>query len=225
MEIAVIEKIKRLPKQTEESLRDTFSVLMGVEDRKSVDHYVRWIREEAKKIRSVDMYELIKRTYIYAGQYSFDDFMIAMEWNREPQARFWLPRRKVLEGKHGIVTKIQNFMDDPDALYLGFSLPPGTGKTTLIKFLLAYIIGREPKAANMYVSYSDGMTKMLLDSEKAMLTDTNEYCFHEIFPNLGMPDISAEYKTLSYRRAGDFPTLGLISLGGSVRGRPRPTGF
>ena len=155
MEIAILEKIKRLPKQTEESLRDAFSILMSIEDRKSVDEYVKWVRAEAKKIRSAEMYELIKRTYLYAGQYSFDDFMIAMEWNREPQARFYLPRRKVLEGKHGIVTKIQNFMDDPDALYLGFSLPPGTGKTTLIKFLLAYIIGREPKAANMYVSYSD----------------------------------------------------------------------
>ena len=225
MEIAVIERIKRLPKQTEESLRDAFSVLMSVDDRKSVDHYVKWIRSEAKKIRSAEMYELIKRTYFYAGQYSFDDFMIAMEWNREPQARFYLPRRKVLEGKHGIVTKIQNFMDDPNALYLGFSLPPGTGKTTLIKFLLAYIIGKEPKAANMYVSYSDGMTKMLLDSEESMLTDTNEYCFHDIFPGLGMPDISAEYKTLSYRRAGDFPTLGLISLGGSVTGRTRANSF
>ena len=225
MEITVIEKIKRLPKQTEESLRDAFSILMSVEDRKSVDHYIKWIREEAKKLRTVDMYELIKQTYFYAGQYSFDDFMVAMEWNREPQARFWLPRRKVLEGKHGIVTKIQNFMDDPNALYLGFSLPPGTGKTTLIKFLLAYIIGKEPKAANMYVSYSDGMTKMLLDSEKSMLTDTNEYCFHDIFPGLGMPDISAEYKTLSYRRAGDFPTLGLISLGGSVTGRTRANAY
>ena len=91
MEIAVIEKIKRLPAQTEESLRDAFSVLTFAEDRKSVDHYVRWIREEAKKIRTADMYELIKQTYFYAGQYSFDDFMIAMEWNREPQARFWLP--------------------------------------------------------------------------------------------------------------------------------------
>ena len=225
MEIAVIEKIKRLPKQTEESLRDAFSVLMSVEDRKSVDHYVKWIRSEAKKLRTPEMYELIKRTYFYAGQYSFDDFMVAMEWNREPQARFWLPRRKVLEGKHKIVTKIQEFMDDPNALYLGFSLPPGTGKTTLIKFLLAYIIGKDPKAANMYVSYSDGMTKMLLDSERSMLTDTNEYCFHDIFPGLGMPDISAEYKTLSYRRAGDFPTLGLISLGGSVTGRTRANSY
>ena len=225
MKISVIEKIKRLPVQTEESLRDAFSVLLSVEDRKSVDHYIKWIRTEAKQLRTAEAYELIKRTYFYAGQYSFDDFMVAMEWNREPQARFWLPRRKVLEGKHKIVSKIQDFMDDPNALYLGFSLPPGTGKTTLIKFLLAYIIGKNPKAANMYVSYSDGMTKMLLDSERSMLTDTNEYCFHDVFPGLGMPDISAEYKTLSYRRAGDFPTLGLISLGGSVTGRTRANSY
>ena len=132
MKISVVEKIKRLPKQTEESLNDAFTVLLSVEDRKSVDHYVKWIRAETRKIRSAEMYELIKKTYFYAGQYNFDDFMIAMEWNREPQVRFWLPRRKVLEGKHGIVTKIQNFMDDPNALYLGFSLPPGPGKTTLI---------------------------------------------------------------------------------------------
>ena len=225
MEIPVIEKIKRLPRQTEESLRDAFGVLLGVEDRKSVDAYVRWVREEARKIRSAEMYELIKRTYFYAGQYNFDAFMIAMEWNREPQARFWLPRRKVLEGKHKIATQIQEFIDDPDALYLGFSLPPGTGKTTMIKFLLAYIIGRDPYAANMYVSYSDGMTKMMLDSEKAMFTDTEEYCFHEIFPGLGMPDISAEYKTLSYRKPGDFPSLGMVSMSGSVTGRTRANAF
>ena len=225
LEIPIIEKIKRIPEQTEESLRDVFSILVGVEDRRSVDHYVRWVRSEARKIKSAAMYDLIRQTYMYAGQYNFDDFMIAMEWNREPKARFWLPRRKVLEGKHGIATKIQEFMDDPEALFLGFSQPPGTGKTTIIKFLLAYIIGKEPKSANMYISYSDGMTKMLLDSVKSMLTDRQEYCFHEIFPSLGDPDTSAEYKTISYRRAGDFPTLGLVSMSGSVTGRTRANRF
>lgn len=225
LKIDIIEKIKRFPVQTEETLTDVFSILKGVKDRKSVDHYVKWVRAEATKLRTANMYDLIRQTYMYAGQYSFDDFMIAMEWNREPQARFWLPRRKVLEGKHGIATKIQNFMDDPEALFLGFSQPPGTGKTTIIKFLLAYIIGQEPKSANMYISYSDGMTKMLLDSVKSMLTDRNEYCFHEIFPGLGDPATSAEYKTISYRRAGDFPTLGLVSLSGSVTGRTRANRF
>ena len=223
--IDIIEKIMRFPRQTEETLTDVFGILKGIGDRKSVDHYVKWVRSEATKLRTADMYELIRQTYMYSGQYSFDDFMIAMEWNREPRARFWLPRRKVLEGKHGIATKIQNFMDDPEALFLGFSQPPGTGKTTIIKFLLAYIIGQEPKSANMYISYSDGMTKMLLDSVKSMLTDRNEYCFHDIFPNLGDPDTSAEYKTISYRRAGDFPTLGLVSLSGSVTGRTRANRF
>lgn len=223
--IPTIERIKCLSKQTEETLRDAFGLVCAVSDRKSVDHYVRWIRAEAQKIRTAGMYDLIRKTYMFAGQYSFDDFMIAMEWNREPKARFWLPRRKVLEGKHGIATRIQNFMDDPEALFLGFSQPPGTGKTTIIKFLLAYIIGKEPKSANMYISYSDGMTKMLLDSVKSMLTDTQEYCFHEIFPGLGEPDCSAEYKTISYRRAGDFPTLGLVSMSGSVTGRTRANRF
>jgi predicted phage terminase large subunit-like protein len=69
------------------------------------------------------------------------------------------------------------------------------------------------------------MTKMLLDSVKSMLTDTEEYCFHEIFPGLGTPDVSAEYKTVSYRRKGDFPTLGLVSMSGSVTGRTRANRF
>ena len=225
MKIQILEKIKSLAVQTEETLTDSFSVIHSIEDRKSVDHYVRWVRSEARKLKTPQMYELIRQTYVFAGQYSFDDFMVAMEWNREPKARFWLPRRKVLEGKHKIATQIQEFIDDPAALFLGFSQPPGTGKTTIIKFLLAYIIGRDPKSANMYISYSDGMTKMMLDSVKSMLTDTAEYAFHEIFPGLGEPAVSAEYKTVSYRRAGDFPTLGLVSLGGSVTGRTRANTF
>lgn len=219
-EIPVIERIKRLPEQTNETLTDAFGILLGVEKRKPVDPYVRWIRSEAHKIKTPEMYNLIRQTYMFAGQYNFDSFMIAMEFDREPKARFWLPRRKVLEGKHKIATQIQEFLDDPEMLYLGFSQPPGTGKSTLIKFLLSFVAGTDPKSANIYCSYSDGLVKMMHDSVRAMLTDP-EYCFHEIFPGLGTPDISAEYKTISYRRKGDFPTIGLISLGGSVTGRTR----
>lgn len=65
MQIPVIEKIKSLPKQTEESLRDAFSVLMSVEDRKSVDHYVKWVRSEAKQIRSANMYEQMLKPQLW----------------------------------------------------------------------------------------------------------------------------------------------------------------
>ena len=221
----LLNRIKHLPQQTVESREDALGLIVQLDAPSDILEWTRWVRREARAIKTEEALELVRKCYFLCAKYNFDDFMIAMEWNREPQARFWLPRRRVLEGKHHIATQIQEFIDDPNALFLGFSLPPGCGKTTLIKFLLAYIIGKSPQSANMYISYSDGMTKMLLDSERSMLTDTAEYGFHEIFPHLGEPSISAEYKTVSYRRAGDFPTLGLVSLGGSVTGRTRANTF
>jgi predicted phage terminase large subunit-like protein len=221
----LLNRIKNLPKQSEDSLDDALGLIVQLEDTRSLLEWTRWVRKEARELRTVAALDIVKKTYFLGGQHSFDDYMVACEWNREPKARFWVPRRKVLEGKHKIASQIQEFIDDPAALYLGFSMPPGTGKSTLIKFLLAYIAGKYPRSANMYVSYSDGMIKMMLDSERAILTDTNEYCHNEIFPGNGSPAISAEYKTISYRRAGDFPTLGLVSLGGSVTGRTRANKF
>lgn len=165
--------------------------------------------------------EILFDTYCYGARKSFDDFMTAMEWDREPKAKFWLPRRAVLEGKHHVATMIQEFMEDEEAEYLGISQPPGTGKTTLIKFLLAWIYGLYPMSSNMYVSYSDAVVKMMYDSVSEMLTDDYEYRFGKIFPDVPKPRMSAEYYTISARNKGDFPTLGLISLGGSVTGRTR----
>ena len=204
-----------------ENLTDLLGMAQICEDKAERLRWVHYVRNQARGLRTSGAYDLIYKTYVVGARDSFDDYMSACEFYREPQARFWWPRRKVLEGKHRIATQIQEFIDDPDTLYLGFSLPPGCGKTTLIKFLLAYITGQYPKSANIYCSYSDGMTKMMLDSVRSILTDTSEYRHNEIFPENGTPDISAEYKTISYRRAGDFPTLGMISLGGSVTGRTR----
>lgn len=225
MLISLLKRIRSLPHITEESLNDALGLIVQLDDPKEILTWVRWVRKEARELKTAAALEIVRKTYFLGGSHSFDDYMVACEWNREPKARFWLPRRRVLEGKHHIATQIQEFIDDPDALYLGFSMPPGTGKSTLIKFLLAYIAGKYPLSANMYVSYSDGMIKMMLDSERAILTDTDEYCHNEIFSGNSAPLISAEYKTISYRNAGDFPTLGLVSLGGSVTGRTRANKF
>ena len=59
MKIATIEKIMKLSQQTEEGLTDAFSLLLGVEDRKSVDQYMRWVRgrgEENSLYRHVCAY-------------------------------------------------------------------------------------------------------------------------------------------------------------------------
>ena len=225
--VQILRRIKSLKTYTEENLHDAFELVLQIEDEKEMLKWNKWVRYEARNHprKTPKLFDLVHKTYIVGGRYSFDDYMIACEWNREPQARFWIPRRRVLEGKHKIATQIQDFIDDPNALYLGFSLPPGCGKTTLIKFLLGYIAGKYPMSANMYISYSDGMIKMVLDAVRSILTDTAEYDHNNIFVGLSEPDISSEYKTISYRRKGDFPTIGLVSLGGSVTGRTRANAF
>lgn len=167
----------------------------------------------------------IKNSYFSRAKRHFDDYMIACEWDREKNARFWLPRRKVLEGQHKICTQIDNFRKNPEKRFLGFSMPPGTGKSTLIKFFLAFVCGLNPQSLSMYVSYADGMVKMMYNSVSSILTDTMEYRHNDIFEGLREPDMSGEYNTISYRRKGDFPTLGLVSLSGSVTGRTRANTF
>ena len=168
----------------------------------------------------------VKNAYFLRAKRHFDDFLLACEWNRIPNAKFYAPRRKVLDGQHHIVKQISDFIDDKNhSLFLSISLPPGTGKSTLIKFLQAFIAGQYPLSTNMYVSYSDGMVQMMMKSVTAILTDKDEYAFNEIFPTVGTPTISAEYSTISYRKDGDFPTLGMVSLSGSVTGRTRANKF
>ena len=110
-----------------------------------------------------------------------------------------------------------------DGMYLAGRTMLPTHNTTLIKFLIAFIMGKYPDSQNMYASYSDGMLKLMFDALESM-TSSEEYNYNYIF-GLGKPYTSSEYKTLSYGKKGDFPTVGLVALGGSVTGRTRANKF
>lgn len=167
--------------------------------------------------------DVSRKSYMFTAPHSLDDYMIAMEWNRNPKSRFWLPRRKVLEVNLGICSAIDNFINEENGKKLTLSTAPGCGKSTLIKFLMTYIMGKFPQSKNMYISYSDSMVKMMMDAVLDM-TSGDEYNFQEIFP-LGKPDKSLEYNTIGYRRRGDAQTFNLCSIGGSITGRTRADMF
>lgn len=171
-----------------------------------------------------ELYDIRRDLFTLIAPHDFDAFMIAMEWNRETKAKFWMPRRKVLEGKHHLASMIQEFLEDDKAKFLSLSMPPGTGKSTLIKFLLTFIAAREPMSMNMYCSYSSGMIELMMNAVEEMLTD-EEYRLHHIFPMCEFPRVSREYSTISFRRKGDFATIGMVSLGASVTGRTRANRF
>lgn len=78
----------------------------------------------AKTGEGEDVMPLLRAAYFLSAKEKFDDFIIAMEWDREPHARFYLPRRKQLLR---IVKQLQRLADDEIDM-LCISMPPGVGK-------------------------------------------------------------------------------------------------
>ena len=72
---------------------------------------------------------------IEAQQGNFESYMLYLEKNRPYKQRFYLPKKEQFD-KIGIIKALQDMLDDKLDL-LTISLPPGTGKTTLSKFLSA----------------------------------------------------------------------------------------
>ena len=77
-------------------------------------------------------YFLNKRCLLFDAKVDFDAYMQYIEYDREPEKRFYLPRRKQI---FPIVQALQDLEDDTLDL-LTISTPPGVGKTTLGIFFL-----------------------------------------------------------------------------------------
>ena len=78
-----------------------------------------WAKMEPQKAM-----EYMRETYLLTARDYFDDFCIMHEWNRPPEERFYLPRRKML---YPIVEQLQRLADDKIDV-LSVSCPPGIGK-------------------------------------------------------------------------------------------------
>lgn len=78
----------------------------------------------ALKTGDIRFLELNKKSHLFDAWYDFDSYLIYLEWERDPEKRFYLPRRKIMKQ---IVDSMQDLEDDKLDL-LSISLPPGVGK-------------------------------------------------------------------------------------------------
>lgn len=152
--------------------------------------------------------------YILTAREKFDDFMIAVEWNREPQERFWLPRRKQLMK---ICQYLQALEDDKlDELFI--SCPPRTGKTTLVQFFTLWVMLRHPEKANLYVSFSGGVTKAYYEGVLEILNDPYTYDWQAVFPERSIASTNALETLLNIDRRKKYATLTCRSIDGTLNG-------
>lgn len=166
------------------------------------------------KDRVLDYYDLVKQTYLWGAKDSFDDYMIYLEWDREPQTKFYQPRRRILKR----VTDQLQALEDNNLDELFLSLPARTGKSTIVMFFLTWIMGKHPESSNLYVAFSDTITRALYSGIMEILTDPVTYLWADVFNTCTIADTNSKDETININRHKRYPTLTARSLYGSLNG-------
>lgn len=198
-----------------EKLRDLFDVVSVCEDAAERREWMLYVRKMAREVKSADAYELTHQTYIMgARDGSFDDYCIALEWNRDPEKRFYLPRRSVLKV---LVDDLQDLFDGK-LDFLGVSLPPRVGKSTLCIFFMTFVMGHRPDVASVMSGHSDKLTDGFYRELLSIITDDTQYAWSEIFNCVKLVDNSAKNETIDLERKKRFPTITCRSISGTLTG-------
>lgn len=159
-------------------------------------------------------YELVKQTYLWAAPKDFDSYLVYLEWNRKPEERFYLPRRRVIKP---FVESLQALADDElDELFL--SCPPRVGKTSLLMFYMTWTIGRNSEQANLYCAYSDVITSAFYNGVLEIINDPVTYTWHEIFPGAELVATNSKDETLNIDRRKRYASLTCRSLYSTLNG-------
>lgn len=171
------------------------------------------IRKDLQSDPSAGM-RLLRSSYILTAKDYLDDYMIAMEWDR--QKKFYLPRRKALLP---IVQGIQDLADDKLDL-LCASMPPGVGKSGVELFSVSWMGGRKPDEGILLSSHNTDFLKGAY-SEVLREVTSDEYNWKEIFTGSGVVETNAKDMKIAIDVAQRFPTFQFTSIGAGNAGKVR----
>ena len=170
-------------------------------------------------IQIVQMEYLYWKTLKVEAPHLFDSYLLYLERKRQKKDRFYEPKKKQLN-KHGLIQAMQDLEDDVLDI-LGISMPPGTQKTTLEKFFASWIIGRHPEDYNLFFSHSGDITRMFYDGVLDITTNSDEYCWNEIFPNVKLSSTDAKRECINFNKYKPFANLQCTSVGSKNAGKVR----
>lgn len=170
----------------------------------------------------IKYYDLYNKALLFLAQEhkDFDSYLLYVEKNRDPEDRYYQPRRNKI---CWLVQKMQRLIDD-ELDILSISMPPGTGKTTLGEFFISFVMGHYPNTPNLMSSHSGFMTRMFYDAVLNIIT-SNEYCWSDVFPDIVFEGNNAKEETINLGRWQPFKTLTCRPIRGSLTGVTRCEGF
>lgn len=155
------------------------------------------------------LFDLHKKVLLAAAPYHFESYILYIEWNREPDKKFYPPRRTVLSQ---VVDALQELADDKLDL-LAVSLPPGAGKSTLAIFFLTWLAGKRPNEPKLTGSHSNAFIRGVYDECLRILDRNGEYLWQDVFPNISLTSTNAKDCRIDVDKRQRFETLEFTSIG------------
>lgn len=163
--------------------------------------------EDADEIHK--FFSLHKRVLLVAAPHDFESYLLYVEWGREPEKKFYPPRRMILKQ---VVDALQRLADGELDL-LAISLPPGTGKTTLAIFYLTWLGGRVPDKPMLTGSHSNSFVRGVYDECLRIFEPNGEYLWHDVFPDISVVNTNAKDCRIDLGKRKRFETLEFTSIG------------
>lgn len=169
--------------------------------------------------RDVRFEDLYWQALKFEAPHLFDSYLLYLERKRIERDRFYSPKRKQLN-KLGLIQALQDMEDDKTDI-LSISMPPGTQKTTLEKFFASWVIGRHPDDFSLFFSHSGDITRMFYDGVLDITTNSDEYCWSEIFPEVKFHSTNAKKETINFNKYKPFSNMQCTSVGSKNAGKVR----
>ena len=172
-----------------------------------------WIEEIIPGIDDIGkMREMFSfhREVVFAGaRESFHLCLLAVEWNRDPDKKFYPPRKMVLRD---VVQALQE-LEERKLDLLAVSMPPGSGKTTLAIFYLTWIAGRHPEEPTLTGSHSNSFVRGVYDECLRIFDQNGDYLWQEVFPETQVANTNAKDCRIDLGKRKRFETLQFTSIG------------
>ena len=184
-------------------------ISLGVKYLKKLSAHIESVIPKIKDDDLLSFYELHKSVLLLAAPYDFESYLLYVESNREPEKKFYPPRRKVLKQ---VVDALQELADDKLDL-LAVSLPPGSGKTTLAIFYLTWLGGKIPNDPMLTGSHSNSFVRGVYDECLRIMDKNGDYLWHEVFPDIQVTNTNAKDCRIDLDKRQRFETLEFTSIG------------
>lgn len=168
----------------------------------------------AKELSSGRHFELYKKTLLFDAPHEYDSYLQYLEWNRKPEERFYLPRRRIMKR---VADALQRLVDNElDELFL--SMPPRVGKTSMLMFFVTWLVGRDSEKSNLYSAFSDVITSAFYNGCLEIINDPVTYLWQDVFPQARVVSTNAKDETFNIDRKKRYPSLTCRSLYGTLNG-------